>query len=230
MRPWSLTTLGLVAAVLVPAPASADIWWCESADGEVYIGQQRQPGMRCRLEARGGAAPPRAVAPRQSAAPVATTLASTTATAAFATPAPAQGDRFVQYEGIIQEAARLFQLPAEFIRAVVKVESNFNPNVVSRTGAMGLMQLMPGTARAMGVVNPFDPRQNILGGARYLRVLANMFNGDLVLTIAAYNAGEGAVMRYRGIPPYDETRRYVQRVLHHYYAFRTGTGSVRDPR
>lgn len=112
----------------------------------------------------------------------------------------------------------------------MKVESNFNPNVVSRTGAMGLMQLMPGTARAMGVVNPFDPRQNILGGARYLRVLANMFNGDLVLTIAAYNAGEGAVMRYHGIPPYDETRRYVQRVLHHYYAFRTGTGSVRDPR
>jgi soluble lytic murein transglycosylase-like protein len=72
----------------------------------------------------------------------------------------------------------------------------------------------------MGVLNAFDPRQNVLGGARYLRVLANRFNGDLVLTVAAYNAGEGAIQRYHGVPPYLETRRYVQRVLHHYYAFR----------
>ena len=79
---------------------------------------------------------------------------------------------------------------------------------------------MPRTAASMGVTAPFDPRQNILGGARYLRVLANQFNGDLVLTVAAYNAGEGAVARYRGVPPYDETRRYVRRVLSFYYAFR----------
>ena len=85
---------------------------------------------------------------------------------------------------------------------------------------MGLMQLMPRTAASMGVSDPFDPRQNIFGGARYLRLLANKFNGDLVLTIAAYNAGEGAVTRYRGVPPYAETRRYVQRVLSHYYTFR----------
>jgi soluble lytic murein transglycosylase-like protein len=75
----------------------------------------------------------------------------------------------------------------------------------------------------MGVQDPFNPRQNIMGGARYLRILANKFNGDLVLTIAAYNAGEGAVMRYRGVPPYRETRRYVQNVLRFYYAFRGGT-------
>jgi len=87
---------------------------------------------------------------------------------------------------------------------------------------MGLMQLMPQTARSMGVRDPFDPRQNILGGTRYLRVLANSFNGDLVLTVAAYNAGGGAVTRYRGVPPYAETRRYVQRVLRHYYAYRAG--------
>ena len=118
----------------------------------------------------------------------------------------------------------LFQLPVDFIRAIVKVESNYHPEVVSRTGAVGLMQLMPGTARSMGVANPFDPRQNIFGGTRYLRILANLFHGDLVMTIAAYNAGEGAVMRYRGVPPYDETRRYVQRVLHHYYALRSGSG------
>lgn len=80
------------------------------------------------------------------------------------------------------------------------------------------MQLMPQTARRMGVVDPFDPRQNILGGTRYLRILANLFHGDLVLTVAAYNAGEGAVSRYQGVPPYAETRRYVGRVLKRYYS------------
>jgi len=81
------------------------------------------------------------------------------------------------------------------------------------------MQLMPATARDLGVRDSFDPAQNIRGGTRYLRVLANQFNGDLVLTIAAYNAGEGAVIRHRGIPPYEETQRYVRRVLRHYYTY-----------
>jgi len=86
------------------------------------------------------------------------------------------------------------------------------------------MQLMPRTAASMGVRDAYDPRQNIFGGTRYLRILANLFNGDLVLTIAAYNAGEGAVSRYRGVPPYRETRRYVGRVLRHYYAFQAREG------
>jgi soluble lytic murein transglycosylase-like protein len=129
-------------------------------------------------------------------------------------------DRYTRYDAFIREAARLYQLPEPFIRAVVKVESDFVPDVVSVDGAMGLMQLMPRTAQNMGVRNPFDPRENIFGGARYLRVLANMFNGDLILTIAAYNAGEGAVIRHRGVPPYDETRRYVENVLRRYYEFR----------
>ena len=116
------------------------------------------------------------------------------------------------------------QMPEPFIRAVMRVESDFNPTVVSRAGAMGLMQLMPKTARSMGVADPFDARQNILGGARYLRILANRFKGDLVLTVAAYNAGEGAVEKYNGIPPYKETQRYVRRVLKHYYAYRSGSG------
>jgi soluble lytic murein transglycosylase-like protein len=89
---------------------------------------------------------------------------------------------------------------------------------------MGLMQLMPATAASMGVRNPFDPRENIFGGARFLRILANQFNGDLILTIAAYNAGQNAVLKYQGVPPYTETRRYVQNVLRHYYAFRTLSG------
>jgi hypothetical protein len=130
----------------------------------------------------------------------------------------------------IREAAKLYQLPEAFLRAIVMVESNFFPDAVSHQGAMGLMQLMPSTALNMGVLDAFDPRQNVLGGARYLRMLANRFNGDLVLTVAAYNAGEGAIKRYNGVPPFQETRLYVKRVLHHYYAFRnTGVLAMADP-
>ena len=135
-------------------------------------------------------------------------------------------ERVRRYDTHIEEAADLYQLPKAFIRAVVQVESNFYPDAVSRVGAMGLMQLMPATALNMGVLNAFDPRQNVLGGARFLRVLANRFNGDLMLTVAAYNAGEGAVQKYGGVPPYAETRRYVRRVLHHYYNFRSLAGAL----
>jgi len=128
--------------------------------------------------------------------------------------------RLQRYDAHIKEAALLYQLPEAFIRAVMLVESNFFSDAISEDGAMGLMQLMPETALHMGVLNAFDPRQNVLGGTRFLRVLANRFNGDLVLTVAAYNAGEAAVDKYRGVPPYAETRRYVRKVLQHYYAFR----------
>jgi soluble lytic murein transglycosylase-like protein len=134
--------------------------------------------------------------------------------------------RTARYDAFIREAAVLYVLPEELVRAVMRVESNFYHEAVSDKGAMGLMQLMPATARSMGVMDPFDPRQNVLGGTRYLRVLANRYGGDLVLTIAAYNAGEGAVDKYRGIPPYAETRRYVQRVLGHYYELRAA-GALR---
>lgn len=131
-------------------------------------------------------------------------------------------ERYRRYDAFIEEAARLYQLPATFLRAVMHVESNYDVNAVSVDGAMGLMQLMPFTAKKMGVEDPFDPRQNILGGARFLRILANQWNGDLVLTVASYNAGAGAVERHKGVPPYSETRRYVNRVLSYYYAFRSG--------
>jgi len=131
-------------------------------------------------------------------------------------------ERYARYDAYLLEAARLYQLPVELLRAVLHVESDYDPNVVSVDGAMGLMQLMPFTANQMGVSDPFDPRQNILGGARFLRILANQWNGDLVLTVASYNAGPGAVGRYRGVPPYGETRRYVNRVLSHYASYRAG--------
>ena len=125
-----------------------------------------------------------------------------------------------QYEQYIQEASQRYNIPSFLIRAVMAVESNFRPDAISSAGAKGLMQLMPETAEEMGVSNIFDPRQNILGGTRYLRVLANTFNGDLVLTLAAYNAGHLAVVRHMDIPPFAETQRYVRRVLKLYYFYK----------
>jgi len=212
MRVAVLSLLGSLAlALAVPAsPARADIYRYVDANGvEHYTniqpstrGWQRvlRTGSGGKRKAAGGAAVLRAIG--------------------LTAPDPKRMER---YDAYIREAAVLYVLPEEFLRAVMRVESNFYTEAVSHAGAMGLMQLMPATARAMGVLDPFDARQNVLGGARFLRVLANNFGGDLVLTIAAYNAGEGAVRKYGGIPPYAETRRYVQRVLTHYYAYRATT-------
>jgi hypothetical protein len=128
--------------------------------------------------------------------------------------------RLTRFDDHIREASRLYAIPEAFIRAVIHTESNYYPRAVSHCGAQGMMQLMPATGRRMGVRDPFDPRQNILGGTRYLRYLANMFRGDMVLTIAGYHAGENAVLRYRGVPPYETTQRYVPTVLRHYYRYR----------
>jgi soluble lytic murein transglycosylase-like protein len=135
---------------------------------------------------------------------------------------PADGSpaRFGRYDEHIRQAAVLYQIPEELVRAVIRVESDFDPRAVSPANARGLMQLIPATAERMLVTDVFDPRQNIFGGVRYLRVLANLFNGDIELTIAAYNAGEGAVIRHGGIPPYPETVDYVKRVLTNYRYYR----------
>jgi len=125
-------------------------------------------------------------------------------------------ERFARYDAHIREAASLYKIPEALVRAVIKVESNFRHDARSPVGALGLMQLMPATAKRMQVSDISNPRENIFGGVRYLRVLANLFNGSLVLTIAGYNAGENAVMKYGGIPPYSETQQYVTRVLHWY--------------
>lgn len=120
------------------------------------------------------------------------------------------------YDAYVTQASALYQIPEDLIRAVIMVESGYNPRAVSKADARGLMQLVPSTASRMLVDDVFDPRQNIFGGVRYLRVLANLFNGDLFLTLAAYNAGEGAVAKFGGIPPYPETQSYVARVVAHY--------------
>lgn len=208
--------------VSAPASASADIYRYTDDQGVVHYSNRPPRGRRRGVQRlRAGKASPEATrsrAPRRrSTANSATSHSATShraggrSSAARSTPS--------RWDSQIREAAALYQLPEAFLRAVMRVESNFQPEVVSSAGACGLMQLMPRTAARMGVTDVFDPRQNVLGGARYLRVLANAFEGDLVLTVAAYNAGEGAVIRYQGIPPYEETQRYVRRVLTHYYRY-----------
>jgi soluble lytic murein transglycosylase-like protein len=113
----------------------------------------------------------------------------------------------------IAAAAKRYDLPAELIRAVVRAESGFRVRAVSPAGAQGLMQLMPGTAKEMGVADPFDIDQNIDGGAKYLRAMLDRFDGDLKLALSAYNAGPGTVAKYKGHIPYAETRQYVDRVM-----------------
>jgi soluble lytic murein transglycosylase-like protein len=138
--------------------------------------------------------------------------------------APARPVRtFAEYEALVRTSADRYKLPVELVRAVMAAESNFDPAAVSSAGAMGLMQLMPGTAREMSVADVWDPAQNIEGGARYLRILANLYDGDVHKTLAAYNAGPEAVRRANGVPNIPETQHYVRKVIALYQAFRERT-------
>ena len=121
-----------------------------------------------------------------------------------------------EIDAAIDQAASRHSVDPNLVRALVKVESNFNPNAISRKGAMGLMQLMPQTARQLNLKNPFDPQQNIDAGVRHLKQLLDNYNGDVRLSLAAYNAGSGAVSRSRGIPRYSETQNYVRRITNLY--------------
>ncbi len=145
-----------------------------------------------------------------------TTVYKVSGTPSYVTTRPAEDDGVSEdsrYEPLIQEHATRRALRPELVRAVIQVESGFNARALSPKGAMGLMQLMPATARSLGVNNPWDPAQNIRGGTDYLRQLLDEYDGNEELALAAYNAGAGAVAKYgRRIPPYRETRDYVRKV------------------
>lgn len=137
---------------------------------------------------------------------------TTTTTSSSTASTPATGN----FASLINQASQKYGVSAGLIQSIIKAESNFNPNAVSSAGAQGLMQLMPGTARGLGVTNSLDPAQNIDGGAKFLKRLLDHYDGNVRLAVAAYNAGPGAVDKYGGVPPYQETQTYVTRVLGYY--------------
>jgi len=186
--------LGGLVATISPAESRADIFQTVGPDGVISFTNTRSTGAKL--------------------------YQKTQDRAQVFMPADTSPERYTRYDGFIHEAAALYQIPEALVRAVIRVESDFDPRAVSPANARGLMQMIPETAERMLVSDVFDPRQNIFGGVRYLRVLANTFNGDLALTVAAYNAGEGAVIRHGGIPPYPETQDYVVRVIGYYRQYR----------
>lgn len=198
-------TLGLA---FVGGDARADIYSWTDADGVQHF-ENKPNHPNAKLVAK--SSPPRNVA-----------RTGVTAVA----PQDRDPARYTRYDEWMRQAATLYQIPLELVRAVVKVESDYDPRAVSVAGARGLMQLMPETAERLLVRDINDPRDNIFGGVRYLRILANMFHGDLELTVAAYNAGEDAVMRHGGIPPFQQTRDYVVRVTKYYRRYRTSQDVV----
>jgi len=192
----------LALAFSLGSDAFAEIYQSKDANGVIHFSNRKA--------ARTGAAPERASASAPAGARA----------AAFA-PQDKNLQRFTRYDEWIRQAATLYQIPEPLVRAVIKVESDYDARAISVSGARGLMQLMPDTADRLQVRDIHDPRENIFGGVRLLRILANAFNGDLELTVAAYNAGEEAVQRFRGIPPYAQTRQYVAKVTGYYRRYRT---------
>jgi len=144
--------------------------------------------------------------------PVVAQVARVETAPAETAPAPTDAEAEVDLDTYIKQVAARYDVPADLVAAVIEAESANNPRAVSRRGARGLMQLMPKTAKRLGVDDPFDPRANIEAGVRHLRAMIDIFGNDLPRVLAAYNAGEVAVIKHRGVPPYRETRAYVKRI------------------
>jgi soluble lytic murein transglycosylase-like protein len=156
-------------------------------------------------------------APGRRRRPFASAAATALALAAFSVPLPGAAGRRQelkqQYDPIIQACARQFSVPADLIHSIIRAESAYDSGAVSPKGAVGLMQLMPETATQYAVTDRFDPAENIRGGVKYLKDLCKLFNGNTAKVLAAYNAGQEALKKFNGIPPYAETREYIRRVM-----------------
>jgi soluble lytic murein transglycosylase-like protein len=198
----------LLALLVVSSAAEADIYTYTDSDGVVHFTNTPGGDKRYRVYIRGNGAYSK---PGSGAAPGVVPVP------------PSDHDiaRYTRYGEWIRQAATMYQIPEQLVRAVIRCESDYDPRAVSVSGARGLMQLMPDTATLMQVRDIDDPRENIFGGVRLLRILANEFNGDLELTIAAYNAGDGSVIRFGGIPPFQQTRDYVVAVTKYYRRYRS---------
>jgi soluble lytic murein transglycosylase-like protein len=202
----SLFLFALAMAAL-SRPALADIYSFKDENGVVHFSNMPDDKRYKLIRREAGSAP----------APVAAQAVAAAANVYM----PAE-ESIRRFSPIIDTASRLHGVDAALIHAVISAESGYNPSALSKAGAMGLMQLMPQTAKRYGVTNIMDPVQNITGGVRYLRDLLSMFNGNLELAIAAYNAGENAVIKYGNkIPPYAETVQYVPKVLGFYRKFQS---------
>lgn len=209
MRPRVIASWVVALTCAIAASASADIYQYTDKDGVIHFTSTPPGAPGAKLVVRGGG--------------------NSGAVKSGVTPfLPQDKDvaRFTRYDDWIHQAAVLYQIPEALVRSVMKVESDYDPRAVSVSGARGLMQLMPDTATSMQVKDIDDPRENIFGGVKLLRILANTFNGDLDLTVAAYNAGPEAVMRYGGIPPYQQTRDYVVKVTGYYRRYRATSDVV----
>jgi soluble lytic murein transglycosylase-like protein len=209
LRPtFAAAILALTAIPALPGAAGADIYKFTDAEGVVHFSTSPGGDKRFRVYIHGNGASGK---PGSGAAPGVIPVP----------PSDHDVARYTRYSEWIREAATLYQIPEQLVRAIIRCESDYDPRAVSVSGARGLMQLMPDTATLMQVRDIDDPRENIFGGVRLLRILANEFNGDLELTIAAYNAGDGSVIRFGGIPPFDQTRTYVVAVTKFYRRYRS---------
>ena len=198
--------LALAASGMSASTARADIYKFTDAEGVVHFATTPGGDKRFRVYIHGNGD-----SSRSGAAPGVVPVP----------PSDHDVARYTRYGDLIRQAATLYQIPEQLVRAIIRCESDYDPRAVSVSGARGLMQLMPDTASLMQVRDIDDPRENIFGGVRLLRILANEFNGDLELTIAAYNAGDGNVIRYGGIPPFSQTRDYVVNVTKFYRRYRS---------
>ncbi|MFM2476996.1 transglycosylase SLT domain-containing protein [Celerinatantimonas sp. MCCC 1A17872] len=210
-----LLLIFLLTTCFVPF-AFAEVWYWQDAQGQMHFSQtQRSDKWQLLMRSAGGSEMPARfrIKTADTTQEVATALVHRPQlpTKTQTTPAPSISHRN-HLAKLVNQAATRYQLPQKLLQAVIEVESSWQHKAVSRAGAMGLMQLMPATAKRFNVKNPFDPKANIDAGSRYLKMLLNEFRSPR-LALAAYNAGENAVRRYNGIPPYPETQRYVKKIM-----------------